>query len=35
MTQVASVLDINQLGTLDPNVVHAARQILVVVGAAQ
>jgi DNA transposition AAA+ family ATPase len=34
MTQVARVMDINQLDTLDPDVVHAARQILVV-GAAQ
>ena len=34
MTQVARVMDINQLDSLDPDVVHAARQILVV-GAAQ
>jgi hypothetical protein len=34
MTQVARVMDINQLDALDPDVVHAARQMLVV-GAAQ
>ena len=34
MTQAARVMDINQLDNLDPDVVHAARQILVV-GATQ
>jgi DNA transposition AAA+ family ATPase len=34
MTQAARVMDINQLDSLDPDVVQAARQILVV-GAAQ
>jgi hypothetical protein len=34
MTQVARVMDINQLDALDPDVVHAARQMLVV-GAVQ
>ena len=34
MTQVARVMDINRLDALDPDVVHAARQMLVV-GAAQ
>ena len=30
MTQVARVMEINQLDTLDPDVIHAARQMLVV-----
>jgi len=30
MTQIARVLDINQLDTITPDVVHAARQTLVV-----
>ena len=30
MTQVARVMDINQLDTITPDVVHAAREILVV-----
>ena len=30
MTQVARVMDINQLDAINPDVVHAARQILVV-----
>jgi len=30
MTQVARVMEINQLDTLDPDVIHAARQVLVV-----
>jgi len=30
MTQVARVMEINKLDTLDPDVVHAARQMLVV-----
>ena len=30
MTQVARVIEINQLDTLDPDVIHAARQMLVV-----
>jgi len=29
MTQVARVMDINQLDAFDPDVVHAARQIFV------
>ena len=30
MSQVARVMEINQLDTLDPDVIHAARQVLVV-----
>ena len=30
MTQIARVMDINQLDSITPEVVHAARQILVV-----
>ena len=30
MSQVARVMEINQLDTLDPDVIHAARQMLVV-----
>jgi len=30
MTQVARVMEINQLDALDPDVIHAARQMLVV-----
>ena len=35
MTQVARVMDINQLDALDPDVVHAARQMLVVGAASE
>jgi len=30
MTQIARVMNINQLATITPDVVHAARQILVI-----
>jgi hypothetical protein len=30
MTQVARVMDINHLDTIDPDVINAARQVLVV-----